>query len=75
MIIYYIDITSEEDLELIEYLSVDCKWNSDSEIKIDKLGYVTRNGVKTKEFWEGTIRSGKQPLRLKIRNIRGDETE
>lgn len=44
---------SEEGLELIEYLSLDCTaaddaWHSDSEIKIDKLGYVVRNGEKTK---------------------------
>lgn len=71
---------SEEGLELIEYLSVDCtaadgEWHSDSEVKIDKLGYVVRNGTKTKEFWDGTVRSDKRPLRLKIRNICGDETE
>ena len=71
---------SEEGLELIEYLSVDCtvakgEWHSDSEIKIDKLGFVVCNGVKTKEFWNGTIKSEKRPLRLKIRNICGDETE
>lgn len=71
---------SEWGLELIEYLSVDCisaegEWHSASEIKIDKLGYVVRNGTKTKEFWNGTIRSDKRPLRLKIRNICGDETE
>ena len=70
---------SEEGLELIEYLSLDCTaadgaWHSDSEIKIDKLGYVIRNGEKTKEFWDGAIRSEKKPLRLKIRNICGDET-
>ena len=71
---------SEEGLELIEYLSVDCtaaqgEWHSDSEVKIDKLGYVICNGTKTKEFWDGTVRSDKRPLRLKIRNICGDETE
>lgn len=70
---------SEEGLELIEYLSLDCTaadgaWHSDSEIKIDKLGYVVRDGEKTKEFWDGAIRSEKKPLRLKIRNICGDET-
>ena len=70
---------SEGGLELIEFLSVDCtaaegEWHSDSEIKIDKLGYVTRNGQKTKTFWDGTIQSEKQPKRLKIRNICGDET-
>ena len=70
---------SEEGLELIEFLSLDCtaaegEWHSDSEIKIDKLGYVIRNGNKTKEFWDGCIRADQQPLRLKIRNICGDET-
>lgn len=70
---------SEDGLELIEYLSLDCtaaegEWHSDSEIKIDKLGYVICNGAKTKDFWDGTIRSEKKPLRLKIRNICGDET-
>lgn len=72
-------IISEEGLELIEFLSVDCtaqqgEWHSDSELKIDKLGYVTRDGQKTKEFWDGAIRCAGTPLRLKIRNICGDET-
>ena len=70
---------SEDGLELIEYLSLDCtaaegKWHSDSEIKIDKNGFVIRNGEKTKDFWDGTIRSEKKSLRLKIRNICGDES-
>lgn len=70
---------SEDGLELIEFLSLDCtaaegEWHSDSEIKIDKLGYVICNGQKTKTFWDGTIQSEKQPKRLKIRNICGDET-
>ena len=70
---------SDTGLELIEHLSLDCtatqaEWHSDSEIKIDKNGFVIRNGEKTKEFWDGTIRSEKKPLRLKIRNICGDET-
>lgn len=70
---------SNEGLETIEYVSVDCTategpWHSDSEIKIDKLGYVIRNGQKTKEFWNAKIYAPKQPLRLKIRNICGDET-
>lgn len=70
---------SDEGLELIEFFSLDCnasdgEWHSDSEIKIDKLGYVILNGVKTKKFWDGTVKSDKQPLRIKIRNICGDET-
>lgn len=70
---------SEEGLELIEFLSIDStkkegEWHSDSEIKIDKNGYVIINGTKTKEFWNGCICSPKKPFRIKIRNICGDET-
>lgn len=70
---------SDDGLELIEYVSVDCTvadgpWHSDSEIKIDKNSFVIRNGKKTKEFWDATLRSEAKPLRLKIRNICGDET-
>ena len=72
-------LISEDGLELIEYVSLDCtaaggEWRSDSEIKIDKTGYVIRDGKKTQDFWDTTIRSDKKPLRLKIRNICGDET-
>lgn len=72
-------IVSDDGLELIEFISVDCtssegEWHSNSEIKIDKLGYVVRNGVKTKEFWDCCITSDNKPLRIKIRNICGDET-
>jgi adenine-specific DNA-methyltransferase len=70
---------SEDGLELIELISLDCEnlegpWHSSTEIKIDKLGFVIKDGVKTKEFWNGKIASGKKPLRIKIRNISGDET-
>lgn len=72
-------VISDNGLELIEWLSVDCtsvegEWHSDTEIKIDKNGYISINGTKTKNFWDATIRSEKKPLRLKIRNICGDET-
>ena len=72
-------VISDDGLELIEFISVDCtssegEWHSDSEIKIDKLGYVVRNGVKTKDFWDCKITSDNKPLRIKIRNICGDET-
>lgn len=70
---------SEDGLELIEYLSLDCtasngEWHSDSEIKIDKNSYVIKNGEKTKDFWDGSIYCHDKPLRLKLRNICGDET-
>lgn len=72
---------SEEGLETIEFISLDCTsssssspWHSDSEILIDRLGYVRKNGIDTKTFWDGIITSDNKPLRLKIRNICGDET-
>jgi adenine-specific DNA-methyltransferase len=70
---------SDTGLECIEYLSLDCtsndgEWHSDSEIKIDKKGYITVNGNETKDSWDGTIRAENEPLRLKIRNICGDES-
>ncbi len=73
---------SEEGLEQIEYLSLDCThsdgpWHSDTELIIDKLGQVTLDGTDTRELWDGSIAypsSGKRPLRIKVRNICGDET-
>ena len=72
---------SEDGLETIELVSVDTTsaekgaiWHSDSEIKIDHKGFVSKNGKKTKQFWNGQIESAKKPLRLKIRNICGDES-
>jgi adenine-specific DNA-methyltransferase len=74
-------VISEDGLETIEWLSVDCTnsgkdapWHSDAEIKIDRLGYVIENGKKTTRFWDGAIRTEDRPLRLKIRNICGDES-
>lgn len=70
---------SDEGLELIEMISLDCTsgegiWHSDEEIKIDKLGYVIKNGTKTKDLWDGTISFDRKPCRIKVRNIAGDET-
>ena len=70
---------SENGLELIEFVALDCSnekgiWISDSEIKIDKNSFMIKNGIKTKEFWDGKIICDKKPLRLKIRNICGDES-
>lgn len=72
---------SDEGLETIEWLSVDCThaeknapWHSDMEIKIEKTGLATINGKKTTNYWDATITSEDKPLRLKIRNICGDET-
>lgn len=72
---------SDEGLECIEWLSVDCTnaqkdapWHSDAEVKIEKTGTVTLNGTKTRQPWDSTITSDAKPLRLKVRNICGDET-
>ena len=71
---------SDTGLELIELISLDCTdcegvWHSDTELKIDKKGFVIRDGKKTKEFWDGMISSAKKPLRMKVRNIAGDVTD
>lgn len=74
---------SDEGLEQIEWLSLDCEqaeqdapWHSSVEVYIDKNGYTTINGKATGNLWDGTIRTldDRKPLRLKIRNICGDET-
>jgi len=74
---------SHEGLEAIEMLSLDCTthtddpnvpWHSDSEIKIEQTGTVTINGCRTDTIWDGTIHADSRPLRLKIRNICGDES-
>lgn len=74
-------LISDEGLETIEWISLDCTtadknapWHSNTEIKIDKLGYVIKDGVKTADYWDACIRCDHQPLRMKIRNICGDET-
>lgn len=72
-------VISDEGLELIELVSLDCKnqdgdWHSTTEIKIDKLGFVIKDGTKTKIFWDAKITSSQKPFRLKVRNISGDET-
>lgn len=74
-------VISDEGLETVEWVSLDCHngdktaaWHSDVEVKIDKYGYVIQNGIKTQSFWDATIQSEEKPLRMKIRNICGDET-
>jgi adenine-specific DNA-methyltransferase len=72
---------SLEGLEAIEMVSLDCTtaelsapWHSDAEIKIERNSCVTRNGIKLTDFWDGKIHSDEKPLRMKVRNICGDET-
>lgn len=74
---------SDEGLECIEWLSLDCEqaeqnapWHSSVEVFIDKNGYTSINGNASTQLWDGTIRTldDRKPMRLKVRNICGDET-
>lgn len=70
---------SDNGLELIEMIALDCSntegvFKSDVELKIDKNSFVILNGVKSKTYWDGSILSKDKPLRMKIRNIAGDES-
>lgn len=72
---------SDEGLETVEWLSLDCEsaepkapWHSTAEVRIEKDGTATVNGTKTGEPWDATISSAARPLRLKVRNVCGDET-
>lgn len=75
---------SESQLEAIEWVSLDCTeaeatapWHSDAEVKIEPDGTVRLNGgLKNKMLWDGIIQTldDRCPLRMRIRNICGDET-
>lgn len=72
---------SDNGLEAIEWISVDClnadpkaPWNSSEEIRIEQDSFISINGAKTRKFWDGKITSDERPLRVKIRNICGDES-
>lgn len=72
---------SDNGLECIELISLDCTndkdsevWKSDYEIKIGNDSKLIINGEKQNRYWDGTISCEKKPLRIKIRNICGDES-
>ena len=70
---------SEEGLETLEAVAADCtsatgSFHADRDLGVDKLGRVILDGVKTGEFWDGTLSLPRKPLRLRFRNICGDET-
>lgn len=74
-------LLSDEGLEAIEWISLDsttgdinAPWISQTEILIEPDSYISRNGKKTSEFWDGSISLDDKPLRVKIRNICGDES-
>jgi adenine-specific DNA-methyltransferase len=70
---------SEEGLETLEAVAADCTsadgpFRADRDLKLDKLGRVVLDGAKTGEFWNGTLALPSKPLRLRFRNICGDES-
>ena len=70
----------DDGLEMLEAVFIDCGkkkgvWHADVSLKIDKFGYVILNGEKTGKLWDGTIPCPTKPLRIRTRNICGDETE
>lgn len=75
---------SDVGLECIEWISLDCtsaeeqsEWHSDVELKIEADSRVRyNNGEKSQNYWDGTVRTldEQKPLRMKIRNVCGDET-
>ena len=70
---------SEDGLELVEWVGADCTaaegpWRGDAEIKIDKRGFVIRDGARTREVWDATLPCPRKPKRIKVRSIAGDET-
>ncbi|MBQ6924658.1 MAG: site-specific DNA-methyltransferase [Kiritimatiellae bacterium] len=70
---------SEEGLETLEAVAADCTsasgpFRADRDLRIDKLGRVVLDGAKTPDLWDGTLSLPSKPLRLRFRNICGDES-
>ncbi len=70
---------SEEGLETLEAVAVDCTsadgpFHADRDLRIDKFGYIILEGHKNNVFWDGTLSLPAKPLRIRFRNICGDET-
>lgn len=70
---------SEQGLEMLEAVAVDYTsaqgpFHADCDLKIDKFGHSILDGRKTNRFWDGTLALSSPPLRLRFRNICGDET-
>jgi adenine-specific DNA-methyltransferase len=70
---------SEEGLETLEAVAADCTaaggpFRADRDLRVDKLGRVVLDGAKTSDLWDGALSLPAKPLRLRFRNICGDET-
>lgn len=61
-------------------------WTSDAEVRIDKKGHASGDGLAplpaatgkgakkaARAYWDGTVRAARRPLRLRVRNVAGDE--
>jgi len=69
---------SQDGLECIEWLSVDCEcadgpWHSSAEAKIDAKNRLISNGVRQTGRWDGSLLCATAPKRLRLRNVAGDE--
>lgn len=75
-------VLSRRGLECIEWASVDCEnaqgdWRSCAEVKVDSKHRVWVNGKKSSSKpalpWNGVVECSQKPLRLRVRNVAGDE--
>ena len=69
---------SQDGLECIEWLSLDCvaedgPWHSSVEAKIDVKNRLSLNGVRQTTAWNGALLCAAEPQRLRVRNVAGDE--
>ncbi|MBQ6472953.1 MAG: site-specific DNA-methyltransferase [Victivallales bacterium] len=70
---------SEEGLETLEAIAVDCTssngpFHADRDLRLDKGGHIVQDGVKTDTLWDGTLALPTKPMRIRFRNICGDES-
>ncbi len=70
---------SENGLETLEAIAADCTakdgpFHADRDLRIDRLGRCVLDGVKTDQLWDGALTLSAKPLRLRFRNICGDES-
>jgi adenine-specific DNA-methyltransferase len=69
---------SQDGLECIEWLSLDCvafdgPWHSSAEAKIDAKNRLILSGVRQIGRWDGSLLCATAPKRLRLRNVAGDE--
>ena len=62
-----------------EAIAVDCTssngpFHADRDLRLDKGGHIVQDGVKTDTLWDGTLALPTKPMRIRFRNICGDES-